>query len=70
MSGNEDLAAEVGTYFYEDLPVYSDFDEQVPLFVTPSQFERLEKYFRYRPTDEEYATFRSRFFAKCGKNSE
>jgi hypothetical protein len=69
MSGSEDLAAEVGAYFYEDLSVYSDYSEQLPQFITPSQFERLEKYFRYRLSDDEYAKFRSSFSAKSAKNS-
>jgi hypothetical protein len=55
VSGNEDFAAEVGTYFYEDLSAYSDFKKQVPPFVAPEQFKYLERYFRYRLTDKEFA---------------
>jgi hypothetical protein len=68
LSGNEDLATEVGTYFYEDLSVFSDFGGQVPKFVTLSQFERLEQFFRYCLSDDEYAIFRSRFLAQCGES--
>ena len=67
ISGDDDLAVEVGTYFYEDLAYFSDFEEQVPLFITPSQFERLETHFRYLLSDEEYATFRTRFLGKSGR---
>jgi hypothetical protein len=67
LSGNEDLAAEVSVYFYEDLPAYSAFEQQVPLFITTTQFERLEQYFRYRLTEEEYALFRTRFYENCKK---
>ena len=58
-----DLSKEVETFFYEDLPVYSDFEEQIPLFITPQQFERLKSVFAYRLTEEEYADFRSRYSA-------
>jgi len=64
MSGNDDLAAEVGTYFYENLPFYSDFEEQAPLFISMSQFPRLDSYFRYRVNDREYEDFRARCAAK------
>jgi hypothetical protein len=63
-SNEPDLVTEVETYFYEDLSVYSDFEEQVPLFVTPVQFERLERSFAYRLTEEEFAEFRSRYYTK------
>jgi hypothetical protein len=63
-SGDGDLATEVETYFYEDLPVYTDFKEQIPLFINPSQFLRLESCWRHRLTDEEYSDFRSRYFAQ------
>jgi hypothetical protein len=70
ISGDEDLAAEVGTYFYEDLPVFEEFDEQMPLFVSPSQFQRLESYFRYCLNDGEFADFRSRYIGKRTTRSE
>jgi hypothetical protein len=69
LSGDVGLAAEVGTHFYEDLSFYSDFDRQVPLFITPSQFEKLEPFFRYRLTDEEFVDFHLRFAANHAKNS-
>jgi hypothetical protein len=53
--------------FYEDLSYYSEFEEQVPVFVTPMQFERLEQSFAYRLTEEEFADFRSRYYAKRAK---
>jgi hypothetical protein len=49
-----DLRAEVETYFYEDLPVHSDLEEQIPAFVSPSQFQRLESIFTARLTEEEF----------------
>lgn len=70
ISGDNDLAVEVGTFFYEDLSFYTDYREQAPLFITPSQFQQLDSYFRYRPTDEEYANFRSRFFVECVKGRD
>jgi hypothetical protein len=60
-SGDEQLVAEVQTYFYEDLPVYDELAAQVPLYITPQQFERLEPVFRYRLTENEYAEFRCRY---------
>lgn len=68
-SNDADLPTEVESYFYEDLPVYSDFEEQVPLFITPLQFERLERSFAYRLTEEEYADFRSRYLATRARNT-
>lgn len=58
------LAAEVATFFYEDLPMYSDFENQIPRFITLSQFARLEPIFQSRLTVEQYAEFRSSYFKK------
>ena len=63
-SDDEDMAAGVGTFFYGDLPVYTDFEDQIPLYITPAQFPRLEPSFRYRMNEGEYADFRSRYDAK------
>jgi hypothetical protein len=54
----------VETFFYEDLPVYSDFEEQVPRFITPVQFGRLERTFAYRLSEEEFAEFRTRYYTR------
>jgi hypothetical protein len=62
-SGDQELSVAVETYFYEDLPVYSDFEEQIPVFIKPSQFQRMERAFAYRLSDEEFEDFRSRFVA-------
>ncbi len=67
-SEDADIVAEVETYFYEDLPVYSDFEEQLPRFISPTQFEKLESSFKYRLSDDEYATFRSRYMDKQDGN--
>jgi hypothetical protein len=61
-SGDKWLAAEVETYFYEDLPVYDVFEAQVAKHIEPWQFERLEREFRYRLSDDEFAKFRSRYY--------
>jgi hypothetical protein len=66
--GNQDMATEVGTYFYEDLPCFSDFDEQMHLFITLSQFQQLEPFFRYRLNEGEYTDFRSRFLARSANS--
>lgn len=68
-SCDPDLAAEVEAYFYEDLPVYPDFHEQVPLFISPMQFERLERAFAYRLSADEFAEFRSHFYGKQPGNT-
>lgn len=68
-SHDPDLAAAVETFFYEDLPYYSDFEEQVPMFIAPMQFKRLERSFANRLTEEEFADFRSRYYTKRAKNS-
>jgi hypothetical protein len=68
-SDDPDLGAEVETYFYEDLPVYPDFQEQVPLFISPMQFERLQRAFAYRLSEEELDEFRLHFYRKQPKNT-
>lgn len=68
-SDDEDMIAAVEAYFYEDLPVYSDFEEQLPQFISPQQFERLETSFRYRLSDDEFATFRTRYMEIHGEGS-
>ncbi len=69
-SGDPDLRIEVETCFYEDLPVYSDLEERIPEFVTVSQFERLESVMSARLTDEEFESFRSRFFGSLERETE
>ena len=63
-SEDPDIIAEVETFFYEDLPVYFDFEEQLPRFISLTQFDRLEPSFKYRLSDDEYAVFRSRYLDK------
>jgi len=63
-SGDPDMVAEVGTYFYEDLPYYPYYEEQVSLFIDESQFQRLEFVFRYRLSDTEFSDWRSRYLRK------
>ncbi len=66
VSGDPDLSAEAEAYFYEDLPAYSDFEDQVPQFISPSQFQSLEEAFRYRLSEEEFEEFRRHYFeARC-----
>jgi len=60
-SDDEWLAAEVRTFFYENLPEYCDLEVQVPRYVTPWQFERLARAFRYHLGGAEYAEFSRRY---------
>jgi hypothetical protein len=68
-SGDKFLATEVATYFYEDL-VFTDFNEQMPLYINISQFEQLEPSFRYLfgLDSEGYERFRAQYFTKRGEN--
>lgn len=61
-SGDADLRSEVEAFFYEDLPVYSDLQEKVSAFVTPSQFSQLESAFATRLEEDEFQRFRSDYF--------
>ena len=54
-SGDPVVALEVETFFYEDLPVYDHFKGQLPRFISPEQFKRLEPCMKYRLTEPEYA---------------
>lgn len=65
-----DLRAEVEAYFYEDLPLYSDLEEQIPAFVSPAQFRRLESVFASRLTEEEFQGFRSHYSKSLEQNAE
>jgi hypothetical protein len=65
-----DLCAEVETLFYEDLPVYSDLEEQIPAFVSPSQFRHLESVLAVHLTEEEFQSFRSRYYEGLERNGE
>ena len=66
-SGDEGLAVAVETFFYEDLAFHDDLKPHVPVFITPRQFERLEHSFRYMLDDDEFAAFRSRYYAEREK---
>jgi hypothetical protein len=63
-SGDPDLVEEVGTYFYEDLPYYSSYEDQVPLFIDELQFDRLESRFRYRLSVKEFSEWRLRYMRR------
>ncbi len=69
-SGDPDLRVEVETFFYEDLPVYSDLEEQLPAYLTPSQFEYLERVFAARLTEEEFESFRLRYSDSIGRDTD
>lgn len=70
-SGNEWLAAEVETFFYEDLAWFTDFRDQLPRHIEPWQFQRLEPHFHYRYLDDaEFAEFRSHYYDERARMNE
>lgn len=69
-SGNPDLRSAVETFFYEDLPVYCDLEERLPIFLTPTQFQQLEPVFAACLTDEEFKDFRTRYLQRLDHDTE
>jgi len=53
-SNNQDFVAAIETYFYEDLPIYSDTCWKFQHFIDQKQFTRLRSQFSARISDDEF----------------
>lgn len=62
------VAGQAEVSFYEDLPVYSDFHILVPIYITRSQFSRLEVAFRSSLSDDEYDEFKATYEAAISRH--
>ena len=54
-SGDDDMVAAIETYFYEDIPAFTDTSPKIEHFIDGQQFTRLRQAFSARINDGEFS---------------